>query len=181
VPCKKPSSRSRPVTLPADLLSAVTWSRQLREKCWASLHMNILCVIIRIWYHLYIYIIYIQYCLHMFTICKIMRNKDEKTFPKGCKIRRKRLHPWFMLRDAHWASNDFLIHSEGIVSSSRRRKERSGAGKTSMDTRFRFDANQRINVSFSLVWLWGPPLNNSYTLFKVGRKKAVPLGKKIYT
>ena len=40
-------------------------------------------------------------------------------------------------------SNDFLIHSEGIVSGSRRRKERSGAGKTWMDSmqidEWRFD------------------------------------------
>jgi hypothetical protein len=156
-----------------DLKSSASWE-MLSELA----HEYIVCHYKNMISSIYIYYIYIQYCLHMFTICKIMRNKDEKTFPKGCKIRRKRLHPWFMLRDAHWASNDFLIHSEGIVSSSRRRKERSGAGKTSMDTRFRFDANQRINVSFSLVWLWGPPLNNSYTLFKVGRKKAVPLGKK---
>ena len=82
-----------------------------------------------------------------------MRNKDEKNVSKGLTQ-----EVASVLRDAHWASwasNDFLIHSEGIVSSSRCRKERSGAGKTSMD--------------------------NSYTLFKVGCKKMVPLGEKIYT
>ena len=158
---KSPAAAAVPWCCPQTSWARWPESRQLRiEKCWVKLQNIVYYIMIRlsnVMCILYIYI-YVLHCvisfypLDIFWISAKWCWKSGKTKNFKWLQKLQRLHcsgvRSIILGDGYWASNDFLVDSERIVSGSRRRKECSGAGKTLMDTRFtrftRFDADQAI-------------------------------------